>query len=1102
MEEKKSVLDARLWLCALGTSLVALIVYAFTLAGYVFPGASTHLFTQWMGMEALSEPSFPVWGRVMRVVGGLSFPASLAARMNLFSLLCGVLSSGLVCLLVGFFVRRTVRQENSLKFVSGASMAAGLVAGLAFVFTPCVWQASTHLDYGIFDVCFALVLAALFIPMACGGQWLNVCALALGLGTALGLVEGPIFAALAPVFLLGVLVTAMKAGKKPYLPAGLYLLMIAIFYLLFARMVAAAFLQLPEAAASDMKTTTDVILKGIQTNVHEIRMWLARPGWLYIIIFTVLPFVACMFAAPRGLNNERTWSQYFFHAAMTVCTLLALATPLAPSSLMKQFGFEPVASSTLAAVVAGYLTAYWLLLARTAPDSREGTETTAEVKLGGRLAPIVLGGFLTLVVLAALVNMFSTSRDRGDFADICANEIVDRLGDRTWFVSDGLLDDHLRIIASSRGKELNLVSLQRDMEESYLKELGALIKEKKLTASNADLALSVQLGVLPFLQDWFNGDSNVTKTVAVFGVPDLWYMSNAKPVPEGFFFSGAHDLAKEFDGAKAFEDFKQLWAKMEPVLHAEKGKGSLDIGRSGDPVDAMRLHLRRHVGFVANNLGVTLQDVKMDKEAYELYELVLKTIDPDNISALFNEFEMARSGSPVAAPRLKELAKQLQTIVEDQKRRYALWSLARYYGYIRSAEIFARMGYSWANSALPGNAIAMVKNATDLVPAERQAGLLAMLASMYAIDNKTEKSREIYQKLLEDDSENHEAYMGLMRLALQRGDYPEALKYLERAVKNGKGPEASTALDVALLHLMKNDLGAARLSLQKMTDLQPKSLQAWSLLAGVLLQQFDTATAAADKKKALDELENFILPKMQGIADSPRDYYVQMTRALILMRKGKDFQKEARDALIVASSSRPDISSVGDMILELDFQLGDQENAEKHARQILRVNRHNKLANYVMGSIRLMREDYATAETFLRLSLAEERPLATAQNDLAEALRRQKKFVEAEKVAYDATKNDPNLYVAWETLASILLDQNKDIAKAEECVKQAIEISKKVLPEGDLRMLITLARAQLAKGDIVHFNTTIRTLNNKRGQLEPHDLQALEELQKAARGTR
>ena len=360
----------------------------------------------------------------------------------------------------------------------------------------------------------------------------------------------------------------------------------------------------------------------------------------------------------------------------------------------------------------------------------------------------------------------------------------------------------------------------------------------------------------------------------------------------------------------------------------------------------------------------------------------------------------------------------------------------------------------------------------------------------------------MYEKVLKQDENNHDALMGMMRLAMQSGDMEKAKGFLSKAVKASSDNVATASFDWALLHLMNNDLGAARMALQKVTDLQPKSLQAWSLLAGVLLQEIDQAKDDAAKKAAFHELESVILPKMETIADSPRNYYLQMTRALVWMRKGKAHQKQARDALVVASRSRPDVSSVGDMILNLDIALDDGESAETHARQLLRQDRSNKLANYVMGSLRLRAGEYSIAETFLRLSVSAERPLAAAQNDLAEVLRRLQRPEEAEKFARDATKTDPDLYVAWETLGSALLDQKKNLEEAETCVNQAIKLSKTDKNQiEDVRMYITLARVQLAKGDEQsrsQARVTLKKIQKRQSELSKYDLGEFEKLQKAA----
>ena len=1092
-------LGCRLWLAAIGASLLALCVYSLTVAGYLFPETATGLATKWMGMDALKEPLHPLWGQLVKIVGGATVPASMGLRLNLLSLACGVLSAGLVCGLVGFFVYQTVHHEDTVKFARSAAIVAGLSASFVFVFSSATWQASTHLDCNIFDVCLALLVFSFFIPALRWPNALPFCMVAVGAGFAAGLMGSEIFLPLLPLYLLLIVVTSVKTGRKFYLPMALFLIVGTVCYVVFMNKVANGYLQLPEAKIGDVESAGAVWKMTWAAFAHQMRQWVTHPGWLYIIVLAVLPFIVCAFASVRGLNNERTWSQYAFHGAMTICMILATATQLSPESVMRPLGIYPVATTTLVAAVCGYLFAYWYLLARSALPPVEFDKLPAEQVVGRRMAPLVVGAFALLLILSAIVNAASFSRDRGAFAEACANAILDRMGDRTWLVTDGMIDDQLRAASAARGKELNLICLHRDMDDAYLKELGELVREKGVKAGNADLSISIKLGVLSFLQDWFEGDTNAQSQVAIFGAPDIWYMTDRVPVPECLFFGGVKDV-KKVDGAKAKADFLAFWKAMEPILYSEGKKGSRAISEIEDPVDQMRLQLRRHVGFIANNLGVTLQDLGMDDDAFELYELVLKTIDSDNICALFNEFEMARVEAKAAVPHRKEIEQKLKAIRDDPKRRYLLWSLSRYYGYIRSPEIFVRLGYEWARSGQVGNAIAQVQRAINFVPVDRQAGLLNMMAAIYASGNQTQKSREVYQQVLDKDEKNHDALMGMMRLSLQKGALDEAKDFLSKAVKAAPSNEASS-FDWALLHMMNNDLGAARLALQKVTDMQPKSLQAWSLLAGVLLQQIDQAKDEAAKAPAFQELQDVILPKMEAIADSPRNYYVQMTRALVWMRKGKAFQKQARDALVVASRSRPDVLVLGDMILNLDIAMDDGNGAEIHARQILRQDRDNKLANYVMGSLRLRKGEYTDAEMFLRRSASAERPLAAAQNDLAEVLRRLKRFDEAEVYARAAVKTEPNLYVAWETLGASLLDQNKNLEEAESCVNKAIKLSLgKNGQAEDVRMYLTLARVQIAKGDgrsRSQAGLTLKKIRDRKSELSDYDLAEYERLQKA-----
>lgn len=1082
---------------AVAVAAVAAVAYSLTLAGYIFPGDSARLLVQWTGIDVLEFPEYPLWGYFVRLFGDAGALSSIAFRTNLLSLVCGVVSAYLICRLVAFAVWQTVAHESCVKFSKAAALSAGVVASLVFVFSTAVWQSATHLEHRIFDVMWAL-FAMRTVLFAAGRPRLSLpVAMAAGVIVALGLVESPIFVPLSVVVFFSFMLVLVKNGKGLYGPAAIYLLSSVVGVIVFVKCVSSGFVGTEAAAAADCTSSLDVFLRILKTTLREVRSWFTRSGWLAIMALTVVPAVACVFAARRALNNDRRWSQYAFHMAMTLCVACATATQLSPESMLRQFGILPVATSTLVALVAGYLAAYWYLLAKVPLPVLEYKEdgVDAAVRVGRRLAPVFGISMIVVLVLASLVNAFNCGKSRGAFADVCAREIVDSMGSRSWFVTDGTLDDHLRVAAAAAGKNLNLICLQRDMNDAYLEELSDLIEKRGLKAGNSNLKMSIRLGVLPFIQDWFSGDSNIVNEAAIFGVPDFWYMAERTPVPEKLFFGGVSD-AKSVDGKALAREFAGFWGRMAPVLWTERNKeGSRNIARCDDPVDSLRLQLRRHVGFIGNNLGVFLQDCGLDEEAFATYELVLNTIDPDNVSVLFNEFEMARSGIKCALAKKNEIERKLKAIVDDPKRRYVLWSLSRYYGYIRSPEIFARMGYAWARSGQMGNAIAQVQRAIDFVSADRQTSLLNMMAAIYASGNQLKKSREVYEQVLASDAKNREALMGMARIALQSGAEAEARSYLEKASKVAGGD--APGIEMAMLMLMNNDLDRARMEMQKVTDMHPKNLQAWSLLAGVLLQQADLAKGDSTRAKVMDELENTILPKMEALSSDPRDYFVQMTRGLVYMRKGPNFRKQARDALVIAAMSRPDVSVAGDMILGLDIELDDGEAAERHARMVLRRDRHNKLANYVMGSLRLKDGDYSTAETFLRLSIDGEKPIAAALNDLAEVLRRLQRYDEAEAFARKSVAAQPNLYVAWETLGSSLLDQNKNLDEAEKCVEKAIQLAKAELKVEDIRMQITLARVQIAKGSLDKARTTLRQLRKRAAELSNYDRDQLETLTKA-----
>ena len=1031
-------------LVALLLGIVAAVLYFASMATYAFPGESAHLQALWKGLDAVSTPPYPLMAVFAKALGA----------GNLIAPVCGTVSVVLVFLLVVFFVRLRTHGENTTSMVSSIGLVAGLASAVVFMLTPAVQQAATHLEPRLFDATWALLAFAVVIPYFHAPRGLSlVFPVVMAVMFAFGLCDSALFLTLLPGALVAILAVQLARGAKPYAALTVFVVAFLISIVLAMRMLG--------LEGSEFLRVT---AKGLQS-------YYTAPGWLFVAVFSTLPFVIMLFSSGKAYNEKPGLVQWLFHCSMTFVSIIAVATPLSPSSQMEPIGILPVATSAFAAIVAGHLLSYWWIY---------------RTRMIGRVA----GGILAFVLVVSCAwNLFTFDRAHGAFADKVAGKVLDGLGERTWLVTDGTLDDHLLLAAAEKGRELNLVQLARDLDTAYLDRLSKVVTEKNVGGSkNEALTLSLSLGVLPFVQDWFAADPSVAKEVAIYGAPDLWYSADLKPVPEVLFFGA--DPARTPDWG--------LWRELDGLLAAPKGWGSYRMHEIENPVDRMRLSIRRHLGMVANNRGVYLQDEKKDDEAFEMYERVLKEIDADNVCSLFNEIEMMNAGYAKAKNKKQELERQLKVIVDDKKRRYIVWRLGSYYGYIRNPDMFIRLGFAWARSGRPGDALSQIKRAIDFVPTEKRQVLLNMMAALYASENDSRKSRKIYEAVLAKDGNDHDALIGMMRLELMNGDQEKALRYLEKAMKSADGNRAK--IEFAMVQMMKNDFASARKQLKSVTDAEPKNMQAWSLLAAVTMQECDAAKDEKVRKQLEQELSNSILPAMERQANSAFDYYVQTTKAFLLLRQGDAKRREARDAFATAAKVRPDIQATQDLVLGLDISLDDKTEAERHARDVLRRNRDAPLANYVMGSLALGKGEYREAEAFLRKAATAQKPNVLGLNDLAEVLRRNGKLKEAEVYARQAVKLGPNLYVAWETLGSIIMDAKGDLKEAETCIRKACEMSKgKNGREEDVRMLVSLARVQLLKGDKQHAVISIRKVQKRISELSDFEKKEFEELRKRAR---
>ena len=94
----------------------------------------------------------------------------------------------------------------------------------------------------------------------------------------------------------------------------------------------------------------------------------------------------------------------------------------------------------------------------------------------------------------------------------------------------------------------------------------------------------------------------------------------------------------------------------------------------------------------------------------------------------------------------------------------------------------------------------------------------------------------------------------------------------------------------------------------------------------------------------------------------------------------------------------------------------------------------------------------------------------------------------------------PGLYVAWETLGSVLMDAGKAFDEAEQCIQKAVDLSKDASGRAaDARMLIALARVQLQRGEKARAKGSLRSVLSRIDELSEFEKREFEELRKSAR---
>ncbi len=1048
--------------------IVPLLIYLLTLSTGAFPGQSSALVVTYSGLQPYVAPAHTIWGFFARAVASLSV-GDMVLYLNSFSLVVGLIGLWLVYDIVSRSVFTLIDYElASAKVVARASVIAGLVAAFVLAFSVPYWIASTRLHYQAFNLVLLLASIRLLICYLSTDKvwvlWLFSLLYGIIVIESITLI---LFAPFAVIVLVRHWSQGAKIGVGRIITSVLFFLVGLASVLLCAYYFSANY----DLSLRGYESVFQVARSLIMDQVGLLKTVFPKLGWIYLLLFVVIPALASLAIAPRSFGEVRDLGIVIMNSAFTVavCIVAANAPVCSTWALFRHSGELPILLFSMTAGVAGYLAAFWFILFyNRLADSDSLVQHTSSANMW--FSSIFGLLIVAIIPISSVINGIEANGKRGSFVDECVSELIDSLDGRRWIVADGLFDNHILIEAHCKGLDVNVIALQNNDNQVYLRYLRDMIKDDPDLPADKMTALdnSASIGVLPFLQEWMSIDTNAIDKIAIVNYPDLIISQDRVVVPAKFFFiAGSMEGMK---GAPFLAEHREFWARILPVL--EKSRSDRDV------LAEYREMLRRQVGFVANNAGILLEDLNMDREAADAYQYVRK-LDPDNISALLNLVEMSHRKDCLSAEEKENVKKSFdQKIKELDGRKWPIWSLSRSFGYVRSPYTFTHLGLAWAASGQPGLALAGIQRAAAVASTpEEKAQIHGVRASILMRQNDLEGSEKEFEEMLLQNPENADAMLGLARVEARRGSLSAARDWLEKARSSGVG-DVMISFESASLDLAAGRAADARIKLTEVTDVFPNDKQAWAMLAVATLQMKD-----------YDDVEKRILPKMLSISGTPDDYHSLIIKGQLLLDRDNNIAG-ARDAFVRASELQTGVTMLMELVLRLDFALADKISAEEHAHLLLRSNRNNSLANYIMGSISLGTGNIPRAEEYLRRSV-NAKPTPEALNDLAELLRMSGDLDEAERRIREAISVAPDFYIVWDTLAGILLERG-EIASAEEAYLKALELNN----DADVRVKINYAKLLLRKGENLKARKLVMEANGKRSSLSEKEQAELAELVK------
>ncbi len=1038
----------------IGVALAAFVAYLVTLSVGAYPGESAGLVVEYTGLFPRVLPTHPLWAALVALVSRLP-GGTVVGRLNLLSAICGAGAIWLLYDLVRTAVNSLIMPDVShQKRQAFAGTLAGLTAAVFFAFCIPFWMVSNRAHHAPFDLLLLLAIFRWFV------SWLKRPTIipAVGLIFAIAVLSTELATAMlfAPLIGLTMLFRLWKTGGLN-IPVAVALALAGVVGLSVHLVSAWIFCGSEGFVLREYNGYWHVVRQILQSQYALIGRSLPREGWLIVVFLTIVPWMTMLIVGRRGLNAEHDFSYYVLHVIMTGLAILTLVNvSIAPWPMLAAdsgYGADRllVTPYLLAASLFGYLAAYWFLL----PFGWwERAEHKFVLALRAVLGPVLAVLALGLVLVMPFLNAPLADARQARFMTRYADEVAASLSERQWLVTDGSCDNHLMIAAAEQGLSLRLISLPSARSALYMKYIG----ESFETVRMRNLA---DIGLLPLLHEWISSSEDITDALAIQTVPDLWVGEDFLPIADCSAFLGSRP-GSEPDALAVAARSEEFWDRVVPAIAEAESrlKG----------VQAIQRHLLRHLSFVANNLGVFLEDQGHADRAFATYTRS-RQMHADNISALLNQFAMIDHG--YETDQADAITGDIKQFMANLQHKQRIWALARYYGYVRMPQAFAEMGLNWAHSGEPGLAVAGIRRAMALMPEEQGGRLRSMLAAAHLAGDEPLKGESIYQELLEEDPDDLAALLGMVRLELRGANPRDALKYLNRA--RGAGADADrVALEWAAILLLNGSTAKARVVLNELVEKGVNVPRLWRTLVVALAESGDEKGLATCVEQMRQKLPG--RSTVLGLAEAH----------LALLRRDWPLARDQFENILELDPRHVYALST---LLQLDMAQGMQSRAEEHAQKLLTLDPSHPLANHIKGSLQMEDGNLLLAEDSLRRAVASGGS-PDAMNDLAWLLVLNESFEEAEAMLRRALELRKEFPGAYDSLGVLLMRTGR-LDEAEKAFTQALAY----MPES---AAIQLHMAELfgQKDDTANAKLYVGRLERQLDRLSKDQLKQLQALKK------